>query len=674
MPLNGVISFGGVIVKGRLLLVVLLIIALTIPSAGLASADLKLTPIGGLKPVSSATPALLTAPLSVKSTQATPAAVTSGQSVNLSFNVTPTRSGVVVNIYDSGNNLVRTLTPAGLIQGPAHVTWDGKDSSSKPVKAGTYKVVVQATSHDPYYVYKSQFSYGDSQIMPVFLALDTGGNLYVTDFNYCLFDKIKPDGTLLSSYCSPGTGKSNLEGPYGIAVDSSGSIYVADSENQRIVKYKSDGSYVAQWNSTGPGNPKLGSPVGVAIDRNDNVFVTDYYGCRIVEYTSAGKYITQWGSYGSGPGQLNCPAGIAIDSHNLVYVADSENHRVDVYNSDGSLKRSLTAATGGPGLKSDLPDLYPFAVAIDAQDNVYVSDLGASTVALYSPSGEYYLTRFGSNGTGSGQLNRQFGLTVDSSRNVYVADTYNHRIEVFSPTYPTAQGQTQVAIASAQQATAAPTPTPTASPGQATATPSSSPGQSQVTATPTTDAGQQQASQSSGGGSQASSSQTSGDTTASSTQAASSSSSGGSSASQGQVAGGSGQQASGSGSDAEPPVTSIALSGTAGPTPGSYLSDVTVALAASDGSGSGVKNTQYSLDSRNWENYTGPFTVSKEGTTTVYARSEDNAGNVESAETATFSVTHGAAAKSAGLCGAALLPLLLVGLAAIGSRENGKRW
>lgn len=105
--------------------------------------------------------------------------------------------------------------------------------------------------------------------------------------------------------------------------------------------------------------------------------------------------------------------------------------------------------------------------------------------------------------------------------------------------------------------------------------------------------------------------------------------------------GGSGGGSSGGGgtqpSDNTPPTTTISLEGTQGSN-GWYVSNVQVALTASDSGGSGVKSTEYSFDGSTWITYTGPFTISEEGTKTVYYRSTDNAGNVERAQGGTFDI------------------------------------
>ena len=42
-------------------------------------------------------------------------------------------------------------------------------------------------------------------------------------------------------------------------------------------------------------------------------------------------YLLQWGSAGSGPGQFNVPYAIAVDAEGYVYVTDINNHRVQKF-------------------------------------------------------------------------------------------------------------------------------------------------------------------------------------------------------------------------------------------------------------------------------------------------------------------------------------------------------
>ncbi len=88
--------------------------------------------------------------------------------------------------------------------------------------------------------------------------------------------------------------------------------------------------------------------------------------------------------------------------------------------------------------------------------------------------------------------------------------------------------------------------------------------------------------------------------------------------------------------DEIPPETTISFSGTQGLN-NWYTSDVTASLEASDDF-SGVQLTEYSFDGITWNQYSEPFTVVTEGENTIYYRSTDNAGNIESAKTAILKI------------------------------------
>ncbi len=82
--------------------------------------------------------------------------------------------------------------------------------------------------------------------------------------------------------------------------------------------------------------------------------------------------------------------------------------------------------------------------------------------------------------------------------------------------------------------------------------------------------------------------------------------------------------------DKTTPETIDSLSGTSGNN-GWYLSNVSIVLNATDNV-SGVKSVQYKIGDGAWQTHNGSsvtFNVTSEGSTTVYYKAEDNAGNVE---------------------------------------------
>jgi hypothetical protein len=118
--------------------------------------------------------------------------------------------------------------------------------------------------------------------------------------------------------------------------------------------------------------------------------------------------------------------------------------------------------------------------------------------------------------------------------------------------------------------------------------------------------------------------------------------------------------------DTAAPVTTLSLTGVNDPS-GAFTSNVVCTLTAAN-NGSGVNKTLYSFDGNNWTLYTGPFTISNPGNTTVFYRSEDHAGNQEVAGVKVITITVSASATASGQPSAGyslLLPLLAIGLAGI---------
>ena len=55
------------------------------------------------------------------------------------------------------------------------------------------------------------------------------------------------------------------------------------------------------------------------------------------------------GSKGAAPGQLNCPWDVALDGVGNVYVANYNNHSIDVFTSDGKYLRRFGSRGSGDG-------------------------------------------------------------------------------------------------------------------------------------------------------------------------------------------------------------------------------------------------------------------------------------------------------------------------------------
>ena len=145
----------------------------------------------------------------------------------------------------------------------------------------------------------------------------------------------------------------------------------------------------------------------------------------------------------SGPAltaRLADPTGLAVDRSGNVYIADPERNTVRRVDSRGTI--STVAGTGergyggDGGLAVDAQLSGPIGVAVDADGNIYFSDIGNDRIRRVSAKG--IITTFAGTGeegySGDGgpaveaQLSAPRGLAVDSSGNLYIADTRNHAI------------------------------------------------------------------------------------------------------------------------------------------------------------------------------------------------------------------------------------------------------
>ncbi len=214
---------------------------------------------------------------------------------------------------------------------------------------------------------------------PTGVAVDTGGNIYITDFQNHRVRKVNTSG-MLSTIAGKGTGAFSGDGgpataaevssPWGITVDAPGNIYISDCSNNRIRKIDPLGII-----STIAGNGTLGfagdgaqatagelnQPTDVALDVNGNVFIADRFNNRIRKVSSTtGNISTVAGSAISGysgdgipatAAELTQPLGVYVDASGNIFIADAYNHRVRKVNTSGII--STIAGIGSSGFSGD---------------------------------------------------------------------------------------------------------------------------------------------------------------------------------------------------------------------------------------------------------------------------------------------------------------------------------
>ena len=299
-----------------------------------------------------------------------------------------------------------------------------------------------------------EFGTGDGQFNSAArVAVAATGTVYVADHANNRVQKFDDSGTFLGKWGTFGTGDGQFNGGVGgMGVDASGNVYVADQGNNRVQKFDGSGTFLTKWGTFGSDNGQFKTPWSAAVDSSGNVYVTDWMNSRIQKFGPAFNelvFLDKWGANGSTQSQFSSPNGVAIDSSGNIYVADGTNNRIQKFNSGGAFVSmwGWGVDDGYSGLQvctaADVPCQagasgsgngqlnFPYGVAVDSSDNVYVADFSNHRIQKFSSSGAY-LAQWGSYGTGNDQFNSPFGVGIDGSDNVYVADSGNHRILKFN--------------------------------------------------------------------------------------------------------------------------------------------------------------------------------------------------------------------------------------------------
>ena len=272
---------------------------------------------------------------------------------------------------------------------------------------------------------------GDGQFEgPYGIAVDSSGNVYVTDMTTNCIQKFSSSGVFLGKWGSKGAGDGQFNGPDYVAVDPSGNVYVSDRYNCRIQKFSSSGVFLGKWGTSGDGDGQFRETGGVAADSFGNVYVVDVYNNRIQKFSPSGTFLTKWGSYGRDDGHFVVLYGVAVDSSGNVYTVEGDDvtSRIQKFSPSGTFLMKWGGAAGfGDGQLN-----HPTGVAVDNSGNVFVTDADNTRVQKLGSGGEF-LTKWGSSGSGNGQFNGVADVAVDSSGNIYVTDSGNYRIQKFAP-------------------------------------------------------------------------------------------------------------------------------------------------------------------------------------------------------------------------------------------------
>lgn len=297
------------------------------------------------------------------------------------------------------------------------------------------------------------------------IFVDDAGNLYVADAGCNRVIKYPPGsdtstyGIVVAGKLQAGSSANQLNGPESIWMDSNGYLYVADAGNHRIQKFPpgSDSTTSAVTIAGGNGNGnalnQLSGPSDFCFDADGNLYVTDPGNHRVQKFpagsTSATNAVTVAGGVGIGsaPYQFNQPNGIALGTNGEIFVCDKYNHRVLKFSANSTAGTSGEIVAGGNGFGSgDYNIYYPFDIAVDTGNNVYVADFINNRIQKWSAKpfidttisapnqGNYYVQRTTLSGcrdtAGPVMVSAVYYANVDTMYNMSCSDSGYVKISI----------------------------------------------------------------------------------------------------------------------------------------------------------------------------------------------------------------------------------------------------
>jgi streptogramin lyase len=220
------------------------------------------------------------------------------------------------NVYvaDSSNNLIRKITPGGVVSTLAGLAGIAGYSDGNRNEA--------------------QFN------NPTGVAVDKNGNVFVADSVNKVIRKITKDREV-TTFAGSGGGAGTNDGdtksarfafPSDVALDREGSLYVTDNSTIRKIDTHGMVSTLAgspdETGSTdGTGAAaRFSNPISLAVSPAGNVYVADAERKNIRKITPAGVVKTIRNS--TGPGPFVKPVSVAVDDKEQIYVADEDGFSI----------------------------------------------------------------------------------------------------------------------------------------------------------------------------------------------------------------------------------------------------------------------------------------------------------------------------------------------------------
>jgi hypothetical protein len=307
------------------------------------------------------------------------------------------------NLYftDQGGNVIRRITPAGIISTVVGTGVAGFGGDDGPASGASLAGVTG-------------------------LAIDGSGNLFIADSGNFRVRRVDASTGVITTVAGSGYHNdvlSGIGGPatsaafdvFDVAVDAAGNLFIAGWNFHRVFRvdgstgivtvFAGNGSYGYGGDGGPASDAVLAHPSSIATDGAGNVYVgdgTNYNVRRVDAITGVITTVAGNGTPSGGDGGPATAAGLsvadlAMDGANNLYIADSVNDRIRRVDA-GTQTISTVAGNGVNGFAGDGGSATaaslagPIGVAVDSQGKIFIADSGNQRirrVAVTAPAYAY---------------------------------------------------------------------------------------------------------------------------------------------------------------------------------------------------------------------------------------------------------------------------------------------
>lgn len=158
---------------------------------------------------------------------------------------------------------------------------------------------------------------GHPKLKPGALAA-RAGRLYVSDLASQLVEVYDcKTGNQIGTIGAVGDEDGQFRLPLGVAIDPKGDIYVVDMMRCKVQKFSPEGKFLSAFGSLGDFPGAFVRPKHISIDSEGIIYVVDAAFQNVQLFDSQHRLLMHFGAAGSFPGAMNLPAGVAVCDDSL---------------------------------------------------------------------------------------------------------------------------------------------------------------------------------------------------------------------------------------------------------------------------------------------------------------------------------------------------------------------